>query len=370
MERIKVSGRIMFKELEIENFRGIKKLHIGDLRKVNLLVGRNNSGKTTVLESLGLLSQPLIPTAPVTMNAQRQILIEDENYWESFFYNLSESEAIKLHARISFGEEKEEERELTVMRYSMLVSSLSIEGIEKVSDELLSDSALQRRGLSYHLEYGSSVTEKNTIGVKVFRDGDSLKVEPAKTSQNKPQRFNAFFYSAGITHHRNETVLNAFDEIQVKQQTQRLIALLRKVEPAIEGLEHVGNSIYVRMAGITQLLPLGSVGDGLLKLLTVFLFMSKTANGLILIDEIDNGLHVSAQEILWKAVFEAAKEFNVQVFATTHSWECVGAFANAEGLGQDDTRLFRINKIGEESFATDYRRELLQGAVEENIEVR
>lgn len=77
------------------------------------------------------------------------------------------------------------------------------------------------------------------------------------------------------------------------------------------------------------------MGDGMFRLLSIILAISDT----------ENGFHHSSQEILWNAIFESAKEFNVQVFATTHSIECVKAFSSSYSQlveNTDNIRLFRI----------------------------
>ncbi len=96
-------------------------------------------------------------------------------------------------------------------------------------------------------------------------------------------------------------------------------------------------------------------------------------NGIVLIDEIENGLRYSSQEILWKAVFAAAKEFNVQIFATTHSIECVRAFSSSysqQEKDKDEIKLFRIEKNDDNFKVVSYDHGILEASLERNWEVR
>ena len=94
---------------------------------------------------------------------------------------------------------------------------------------------------------------------------------------------------------------------------------------------------------------------------------------MVTIDEIENGFHYSAMEVLWQAVFNAAKEFNVQVFASTHSYECVKAFSSAYsnmGRKKDEIRLFRIERKDDDFGVVAYDNEILKASLESDWEVR
>lgn len=100
--------------------------------------------------------------------------------------------------------------------------------------------------------------------------------------------------------------------------------------------------------------------------------MLDSEDGIVLIDEIENGLHHSIQQKIWKAVFKWAQNLNVQVFATTHSNECIRAFSNSVDttLFGSEAKLFRIERKDEKFRAVEYSKELLKESVESNWEVR
>ena len=100
-----------------------------------------------------------------------------------------------------------------------------------------------------------------------------------------------------------------------------------------------GRRAAVKLKSQEQRVPLRSLGDGALRLFGVALALANSRDGFLLIDEAENGIHYSVQRDYWRMVLQAARKNNVQVFATTHSWDCIAAFAraasedeNAEGV--------------------------------------
>ena len=126
--------------------------------------------------------------------------------------------------------------------------------------------------------------------------------------------------------------------------------------------------------GIERLIPIQLMGDGISRLMSVLMVMAFFENGIILIDEIENGLHATALEHLWSIIKEGSEAYNVQIFATTHSLECVRTFSNIfnqEVLPTDTSRLFRIEKSQSDEFkAFKYNAEVLKASVDNNWEVR
>jgi predicted ATPase len=85
----------------------------------------------------------------------------------------------------------------------------------------------------------------------------------------------------------------------------------------------------VRMKGSERPVPLKSLGDGLHRSIGIGLSLASAEGGFLLVAEFENGLHCKAQEALWRFVIRKAREWNVQVFATTHREDCIAAFGKA-----------------------------------------
>ncbi len=132
-----------------------------------------------------------------------------------------------------------------------------------------------------------------------------------------------------------------------------------------------GRRAVVRIAGQERPVPLRSLGDGAVRLFGVALALANSQGGFLLIDEAENGIHYSVQRDFWRMVLLTAHENNVQVFATTHSWDCAAGFAQAavEAEGAAGA-LVRLDSDDEDIRAVEYSEEDLQVAAEQGIEVR
>jgi len=165
------------------------------------------------------------------------------------------------------------------------------------------------------------------------------------------------------------------EKLLVAKKKNKLINILRQIEPNIISIElGTGGIVYVD-TGLDRLLPNNIMGDGIRRMLYIIASISDAANGMVFIDEIENGFYYSIQEDLWHLIFEAAYEYNVQVFAFTHSEECVKAFKNVYGnhitlFTNDSLRLYRIEKQDDIMKAIKFDYEMLNAAVEQDWEVR
>ncbi len=114
------------------------------------------------------------------------------------------------------------------------------------------------------------------------------------------------------------------------------------------------------------------MGDGINRILTIVLALVHSKKGYLLIDEFENGLHYTVQEDLWKMIFKLAKELNVQVFATTHSDDCIHAFESVlnDEDNQKEGQYFRLERFGEIIKPIFYSASELEVAADQNIETR
>ena len=132
-----------------------------------------------------------------------------------------------------------------------------------------------------------------------------------------------------------------------------------------------GRRALVRLKGHKQPVPLRSLGDGALRLFGVALALANSHGGFLLIDEAENGIHYSLQRDFWRMVLRTAQENDVQVLATTHSWDCIKGFAQAATQSEDaDGVLVRLSRQYGDLRAVEYSEEDLAIAAEQGIEVR
>ncbi len=123
-------------------------------------------------------------------------------------------------------------------------------------------------------------------------------------------------------------VSHFWDRILAKGREKEIVEDMRLLLPDIDSIHFLTGMvrrevILVGLRGGGRRMPIGSYGDGLRRLLELRLNLEAAADGFLLIDEIDTGLHWTIMEDVWRLLVEVAKKSNVQIFATTHSLDCI-----------------------------------------------
>ena len=353
--------------LEIKNFRCFEHLVIEKLGRVNLIVGKNSVGKTALLEGLWLLAahtdfQKVVQTilytrnelvtyrAPGSIPAPYASELECQEQAEAFrklFFGrpkkVTQPIEIITNHRLSLG--LDEWGGETQQRYTKLCPVKIIDGQSAVHYNWL---PLPEKG---HIE--QQIIALSIERRFVFRPVTGLSW----------QALSAYWDTVALTDSEN----NVIDSLN---------AVIEGVERFTFKGEHQPDKIrypVVRVFGEEEPLPLASLGEGAGRALGLALALVNCSNGFLFVDEFDTGLHHSVQTQIWRLIFRTAAELNVQVFATTHSWDCVEAFQEAAAEDQnEEAMLIRLQKkrdgSGIEAVLYDERR--LTIATEENIEVR
>ena len=363
----------MYKQVTIEGLRGIKHLEIGDFGQVNLFVGKNNCGKTTLLESLFLLTGPTNPQLPLIINNFRDFRKIDENSWRLIFNKLDVNSTIKISGEL---ENPKEKRNLIIKPNTESVATLTKTTTNKETMDIkemdIKDSysgtlpLIDGLILEFSLTNGKAKKPKK-ITTKVVMEGPRINI---KLPENYKEHLKGVF----ITAKNISGQMGArFNNIQITKRIDRIIKLLRKIEPSLVSLSLGSDEIIYCDIGLDRLVPINIMGDGMFRLLSIILAISDTQDGIVFIDEIENGFHYTSQEILWNAIFESAKEFNVQIFATTHSIECVRAFSSSYSplsRNIDDIRLYRIERKNDDFKVVSYDSKILEASLDSDWEVR
>lgn len=306
----------MISSLQIENFRGFAQLRVDDLTQVSLFVGANNSGKTALLEAFEAVTSPESPFVLYRASVQRgefrrgrgdNVEIDLRHWFRG--HRLEEGATFRIRAA--------GERALSVSRT-----------IQRVPVDAPSPPFLPG-GLQVTLEQpgkGSGVpvlplTAEGLLGAGPASgtDGFGLRLRPpvgfVTTDRLVP---------IDLAHLWSKVVLTPDEE--------RVVTALRLVEPGVERIaisESGGAAVaQVLLRGAPGPVPLGTLGEGVSRLLTLGLQLVATRGGFLLIDEIENGLHWSVMPKLWRFLVETARALNVQIVATTHSKDCLEGLAH------------------------------------------
>ena len=368
----------MLKDIHIQNYRGIKDLKIKDFKRINLLVGDNNSGKTSVLEAIFLMIQPRNPMLLVQFDYYRNLdlaegaLLENINLspqqfndnflWEKLSFNCF-NKNISTPILIATNE-SEKTRETLEILFDLKTRNFG--GENSVNLNLNFNPTLPQSVL---FKYSGNLEDTG------FSVGAS-----AKFSQetNKSVCDTASLIRVGKTRSR-DLVKNLSKFLKEKvENKQKLLDLISQIDSKIidifpDAERPKNSSIAIRINGLEGTITLDHFGDGIISVLTYILAIYENKNSVILIDEIENGLHWKTQTILWKAVLTAAKENNVQIIATTHSREMIASLNEVceEGLiERDDFAVFSLDKNGDKNYVTDYRKDDLQFRLNSGGEIR
>lgn len=343
----------MYKSFRVKNFRCFKDLQINDLGRVNLIAGKNNTGKTALMEAMYLHSGNRDARTLLriehheSLRLYREFMPSDTDddskslvSWNNLFYNFETNNPIELTASIEVGESlfHGQRFDSTVTVSSKSVESLDIDDI--LSQLRIED--LERYRYVDVLEIKSDTDRRSTF--LAILNG---RVRGSRL-RNKNPRQSDFLYAQ----EKIDSRLNAHRISNMRQSNDlaTLVAALSDIEYRLKGLELLfdGNRplIYADI-GLSQLVPLSHLGDGMNRVASLILAMSEVPKGAIFIDEIENGIHYTVQKDVWKAIARVAKESSIQVFATTHNWEMIEAAHKAfVDLGQlDEFRFHRINRI-------------------------
>lgn len=369
----------MFKTVKIEGFRGIQSLEIADLQRVNVFVGANNSGKTTILESIFTLTSPTKPQVLLHLNQARGVNTA-KDLLKLYFYQLDMDSKITLTAEIVG--DREERRSLVIRPGA---DSSNSNRNNQTGFYGPSGGKTNSRGKGF---FGSehevwSREEKDAVSFyyAVKRCGQSadafhsyLEVEES----GEVEFFEDFLYHEWIGSSFRQSksllkdIINDFNRVLMNKQVNRVVKILQQIEPSLEQLFLGSDDVIYCDIGLQRLIPINVMGDGLIRILSIILSVSDVQGGVLLVDEIENGLYYETQELLWEVVFEAAHEFNVQVFVTTHSIECLRALNHvyARLNPEDEFRLYRVEKKKEKCYVVSYNQETLDAALEQGWEVR
>ncbi|HEY6334047.1 MAG TPA: AAA family ATPase, partial [Blastocatellia bacterium] len=314
-----MSGGLLLDSLRVSGFRGFSALEIERLGRINLIAGRNNVGKTAFLEAICLYADGVStgavweilelrdesarphpigafstgPTGPTGATGREQDL------WASvrhLFYGHPSDEKGRNTSAIGIGPLSEPDRTLSIRPVSgTLGPSLRLDLGRRDSALLLLRSLESQRGQKPWV----FMPANGLLLTEITRLWDSV----ALTSVE-------------------DDVLDALRIIENDIERVNLLT-----DPGRQNeMERVPK---VKLRGVEEPVLLRSLGDGMNRLFGIALALASSKSGVLLIDEIENGLHYSVQPDVWRLLFRSAARLGVQVFATTHSWDCISAFQSA-----------------------------------------
>lgn len=354
-----------FKNIEIKNFRGIGHLKIEDFSRVNVFIGQNNSGKSSVLESLLLVAGMSNPDLPLSLNKARTRIFRVAYLRETRyqFYNLD----IKNTPEFSSLQFDGIRRHLQI---KLFYKESADDGVQSIDEPIVLSETVR---MPNTIEMLFDVT--NSQGTKRFRSSLSVNQSDVPSRQEPAKEYvennYAILFSSDLL---SSNLANDLSELFKRKQKDLLLNYLQLFDARINAIDILNNDVYIGYNDVREMLPVSMSGDGLRRYLNIVAGSANPLNTAILIDEIDNGLHYSAYKKLWEAIFALATATNKQIFVTTHSKETLGSLnemLEEHPEYQQEMRLYTIAKtLNKGHQAYKYTNEGLSGACENDVELR
>ena len=342
----------MITSLEIQNFRGLKHVTLSDLRRVNLVVGGNDTGKTSILEALILLlgegnSVSQLPTIFRNNQSGDQSgnnSDDRENFWPWLFYDRKFENQIQIVVRTDTSQ--------TFGLNSQLVVEDSPGNLPKVP-------TLVR-----------TATNGKTQALIQFR--------PGQLTINSPPSPGSFHVSC-LSVRPSHPVLDAekYNQIALELDGEaRFERIMREVEPRLKRLRYAklpgtNSPLVFADLGLSRAVPATQMGQAFNRILHIYAEILTSKTNVFLIDEIENGIFSESLPMIWKGLLAICEEQDVQIFATTHSRECViAAHLAAQDRSKDELGVQRLQFVKGQIEAVRLGAKHIELASEMGLEVR
>ncbi|WOV85026.1 ATP-binding protein [Sporosarcina jeotgali] len=342
----------------IKYYRGLQDIDIKELTAVNIFVGENNSGKTSILEAIQLMSNPL------SLREFRSVSRMRERFFVGHRYTSSEE---LISWMFSLNRDKQRENiclafELDSNYFNLKYSLHEEEYIVIGTDNLSTDT----NEVQEDTYYREDTVKQLTIDVEVKKNQKEAITEKYIFNEFKPQEFQLLeqrkeiFSSSFISamDHRIQPLSPLLvNELIKSGDRPKFIEALQQFDPQISGIELLMDTTSRRKSAPVPyiqhetlgLVPVSIFGDGLRKALLIASRIVRSENSVLLIDELETGIHTKLLPTFFKWVIQMCKDYNVQIIATTHSLEALDGMLQANSNDVNRLTVYRLESDEEKT---------------------
>jgi AAA15 family ATPase/GTPase len=334
---------MLLPDLHVKNYRLFQDFKLERLARVNLVAGRNNVGKSALLEAALLASTQNPRDALTQVLSQRGEREGERGEWTLsplfFNYQLTQDSTIEIKAgkrwfKMSVLDRDESEDIFPInVQYPEREKPLRLSSVKGVTEDL---------------PHRVPLWKVESDRVYLIRGTDTL-------------------YS------RYRELSMWWDKVALTPRRDTVINILQVIEPRLQAVDFLRqqDNVMVLLKGADAPVFMGSLGDGMQHLLVMAVTLANTQGGILLLDEVETGLHYSVLLDLWRLLFKTTRELDVQIIATTHSWDCIAAFSQVwSEVEQTEGQFCRLDRVGEQILTEFYPPDELAFAVKEGIETR
>lgn len=346
------------RSININNFRGLKSLSLDGLCPITVLLGENSVGKSSVLESLFMVTGPNNPFMSMRVTSLRAHIGTGLSEVRYLFYDSDLSNTPQLSAVFT----DSESREMKLLPTYTMEEPLGVEQVAQLGNNkqvmtgITSEFVVQRAG--------GIVTGKSTL--ERTQDG---KLTPSFDANYQESITSVSLSSYNL----NINLISIFDDLIKSGRKDVILTAIRLFDERINSIEATKDGLFLGYNHLTNMVPLSMAGDGVQKYLYVALYAFHPSTDIILIDEIENGLHYSAHQKLWKCIFTSVKELGKQFFISTHNKETLTCLSSFVGMDEEYIKLLDVVTLTRDAdkivpyHLSGYG---LKGAIENDIEIR
>jgi hypothetical protein len=346
----------MITSLKLENFRAFTELKVAPLKRINLFAGANNTGKTGVLEALYLLfygnsdqirQLPSAFRSCLSLTPQQNGSDDVVTFWQALFFDRQTEIPVTI----------EVETESRTFSYCKIETGPNGEIVGRHGERDAWGTIVPVDPSTPHSFMIGPIGNVGAYWPKPFTSN----IIVISTQPEHPTRDAEFF---------NQVTLQEGGE-------EKLLHLLREIDPRLQKLRYAkppGTSqplVYASFVGVKNAVSVTQTGQGFSKLFSLYSQILTSKAKVLLIDEIENGLYYETMPQIWKGIAALAASENIQVFATTHSREClIAAHETMKTQPSYDFALHRLQRVNGNIEAVTHDQGMLEVALKTGLEVR
>ena len=358
----------MVTEVLIKNFKCFKQLTLPDLGRITIIGGKNNVGKTALLEILFLFFDRLPPNMILKQYGWRglaNVITTPKGMWSPIFREYDLDQQIFVSVSIN------QKNESATYKYNpnFMLDSLPPNEIPRVSEGKSVRTDLEPiPSFSLDIEYDDGSEAKKITHLIISPKGSPGIKHDYTADGARP----AVFLPAKVQISSKENC-DRFSKLTKTGREAEVLKFLKLIEPRLKNIAVITEGpepVIYGNVGLSEMIPISFMGGGMDRLLDIILAMAWAENSTVFVDEVENGLHRLLLPKIWEAIGNAAEDFKCQVIATTHSHECLEAAHKGLANRPNDLRYIRLDREHDTITAKTSNYEMLGSAIAHNMEIR
>lgn len=371
---------VLINSIAINGFRALTDLRMDGLGRVNLITGKNNSGKSSLLEAIRVLATGAAPSTLSEILDYREELDSAKDAEQGY---IAADIAPVCNLFTGFPSLGACGRGFAIAATGSLTAQLS--KVDVSIDWFVRKEDPNGQRFSYEPVPADALDQSEAFPALVLHIAGRRRVLPMDRMHRRyPSRVDAdasavpCVYLDPFSSRSANDLGQLWDAIALTDAEQHIVKALQVISEDIQAVSVIGSdqgryrsrTAIAKSTRHASRVPLRTFGDGVNRVFGVFLSLCNARNGVLLVDEIENGLHYSIQSDIWRAIFRLASDLDAQVFATTHSWDCVHAFQEAASESPQEGTLVRLTRQEDRITPTLFTETDLEAVTRDLIEVR